>query len=85
MLRQQGTTGVSLGANRGDAESHAVLPGATGSVTLRRQGRREVSYRGNKVCYRCSICSMFLIDKEDRQQDKLDRLQDEHIGCRTSI
>jgi len=76
---------VSLGADRGDAESHAALPGATGSVTLRRLGRRGVSYRGNRVCYRCSICSMFIIDKEDRQQDKLDRLQDEHIGCRTSI
>jgi len=30
--------GVSLGANRGDAESHAPLTGATGSTTLRRLG-----------------------------------------------
>jgi len=26
---------------------------------------------------------MFIIDEEDRQQDKLDQLQDEQIGCRT--
>ena len=76
---------MSLGADRGDAESHAALPGATGSVTLRRLGRRGVSYQGNRFCYRCSMCSMFIINKEDRQQDKLDQLQDEHIGCRTSI
>ena len=27
--------------------------------------------------------SIYTIDKQDRQQDELDWLQDEHIGCRT--
>ena len=28
--------------------------------------------------------SRYILDEQDRQQDDLDRLQDEHIGCRTS-
>jgi len=29
--------------------------------------------------------SRYILDEQDRQQDELDGLQDEHIGCRTSI
>jgi len=27
----------------------------------------------------------YIVEKQDKQQDKLDGLQDEHIGCRTSL